>query len=123
MDERLMAPIKGLLATDRYRGLGSIGRRVSRYRKWTNDPNTYVCRFERLIGPRGGGSKEEQFAEIEAIATHIDRRLPAEELEQVARKAWSVRSSTFRKGAVRYDQKLWNPELEGERGVPSQLMS
>jgi len=100
MDDRLMASIRGLPATERYRGLGSIGRRVSRYRQWVGDPKIYVCRFERLVGPRGGGNEEDQRAEIEAIAAHIDRRLPADELEQVARKAWSARSSTFRKGAI-----------------------
>jgi hypothetical protein len=99
-EDRIMASIRGLPAMDGDRGLGPVGRRIERYRGWLRVPSAYVCRFEDLVGPHGGGSAEAQLREIEGIARHIDRPLDRAGLERVAATVWSPGSSTFRKGAI-----------------------
>lgn len=99
-EDRLMASIRGLPASNGDRGLGPVGRRIERYRGWLHVPSAYVCRFEDLVGPDGGGSAEAQRREIEGIARHIDRPLDRDGLERVAAAVWSPGSSTFRKGAI-----------------------
>jgi hypothetical protein len=99
-DERLMAVIKGLPAPEGGRGLPSVGSRIERYKRWIGQPNACVTRFERLVGPNGGGSAEDQRQEIMAIAAHINRPLDPLGADGLAAKTWSARSSTFRKGAI-----------------------
>ncbi len=99
-EQRLMATITGFPPRDGFRGLGSIASRVRRYMAWHDDPNTYVCRFENLVGSPGGGSDEAQRREVNAIAHHVGRELIPEEVNSTARKTWSPTSSTFRRGAV-----------------------
>src|SRR5680860_578820 len=99
-DDRLMAAITGLPATDSSRGLPSVGSRIERYKRWFDQPNAKVTRFERLIGPNGGGSEEEQRQEILTIADHIKRPVSPEGADDLARRTWSTKSSTFRKGTI-----------------------
>lgn len=98
--ERIMACITGLPSDETGPALDSIGDRLRRYLPWTDDPTTYTCRFERLIGPSGGGTIEQQRQEIEAIARHIGRQLSPDQVDHVARSLWSPRSSTFRRGEI-----------------------
>lgn len=99
-DDRLLASITGLPPSGDEPGLASIGRRMARYGGWLQAPSAYVSRFEDLIGPNGGGSREAQRREIEAIAAHIARPLMPEQVDAVAAKTWSSGSTTFRKGAI-----------------------
>jgi hypothetical protein len=99
-DDRLMAVITGLPDTVTRRGLPSVGNRIERYKQWIGQPTAYLTRFERLVGPNGGGSAEEQRREIMSIGAHINRPLNLQEAESLAIKTWSNRSSTFRKGAI-----------------------
>jgi len=99
-DDRLMAVITGLPDTEVSRGLPSVGNRIDRYKHWIGQPTAYLTRFEKLVGPNGGGSAEEQRQEIMSIAAHINRALNMQEAESLAIKTWSTRSSTFRKGAI-----------------------
>ena len=100
LDERIMACITGIPATDGSPGLISIGQRVTNYVGWKDDPSTHLCRFEDLVGASGGGSDETQRREIESIATHVNRTLSPADVERIARKTWSQDSSTFRKGVI-----------------------
>lgn len=99
-DQRLMAVIRGLPSNPEIRGLPSVGTRLEMYKRWLEQPNAYVTRFERLVGENGGGSAQAQLEEIMAIGKHINRSLSATEAEIVAAKTWSPQSSTFRKGAI-----------------------
>lgn len=98
--DRLMAVIRGLPPDNSGRGLPSVGRRIQRYMGWAEEPSTYLCRFERLVGPNGGGSEADQIAEIEAVGAHIGRPLGVGDAAQLAAKTWSTSSTTFRKGAI-----------------------
>ena len=98
-DDRLMASIVGV-ESGRRRGLVSINRRISRYKRWLDVPNVFPCRFEDLIGPSGGGSAERQRAAIIGICNHVERPVGPDEADGLARRTWSTNSSTFRKGAI-----------------------
>lgn len=100
LDERIMACITGLPATEASSGLISIGQRVTNYVGWKDDPDTHLCRFEDLVGANGGGSNDTQRREIEAIAAHINRGLSPGDVQRIAMKTWSQESSTFRKGVI-----------------------
>jgi sulfotransferase 6B1 len=101
MEERLMVAIRGL--PDEHRGvplLESMAARLEAYRGWLSGPSTQVVRFEDLVGSRGGGDDAKQLAEIQAIAEHVGRPLTDEQVQSVATRVWSPRSSTFRRGAI-----------------------
>jgi hypothetical protein len=97
---RITAVITGLPPDESGRGLPSVSQRIARYRQWLVQEDTYNCRFERLVGARGGGSDKDQLNDIEAIGRHIGRPLIAEAAAALARKTWSAKSSTFRKGVI-----------------------
>jgi sulfotransferase 6B1 len=99
-DARLMASIRGLPADGHGRGVISIGQRLAGYSGWLQQPNTYLSRFEILIGPNGGGTIAEQRTEIMAIAAHVGRPLEAHAADELAAKIWSPKSATFRKGSI-----------------------
>jgi sulfotransferase family protein len=100
MSSRLFACIQGLPRDDRGLGMEPIGNRIANQLPWLRAPNAYVCRFETLVGPRGGGSAVEQINEIRAIAAHIDRPLTEQQAHRVADRTWSPSSPTFRKGSI-----------------------
>lgn len=100
-DERLRYSIAGWDADEHGPGRPSIGTRIDHYAPWWEDPgHAYTCRFEELIGPRGGGSVEQQLAHIRGIADYLDRPLRDDQVEQIADRAFSARSATFRKGRI-----------------------
>lgn len=51
---------------------------------WMNEPSVYVCRYEDLVGAKGGGSDERQFQVLTELANHIGFPRTAEEIEQIA---------------------------------------
>ena len=68
--------------------------------QWIGGPGVHVCRFEDLVGERGGGSAERQLLAIEAIGEHIQRPLGRDQAKAIATRTWSQKSSTFRKGVI-----------------------
>jgi hypothetical protein len=98
--ERLLATITGFPPRNGYRGLGSIGKRIDRAMEWFAVPGVLECRFENLIGSRGGGSDAAQSAATAAVATHLGLELDAEQLDGVRSRTWSPKSTTFRKGRI-----------------------
>lgn len=99
-DARLMASIRGLPSVGGEPGLIDIGLRLRRFQPWLDRDNTLVCRFESLVGPKGGGNRDAQLREIDAIFRFIDRPLSGDRLVAVADHVWSPASATFRKGVI-----------------------
>lgn len=97
---RLMTSIKGLTPHDGVPGLLDVGTRFRRFLGWYGNPHTLVCRFEDLIGPRGGGSREAQSACVSSILDHIHRPLSMQHRERLSASIWSPKSATFRKGQI-----------------------
>lgn len=98
--DRIMATISGFPPGPNGLGSVSIGRRIEGYLGWFAARGVYACRFEDLIGPNGGGDRRVQRAEIEAITRHLGYSLSPERMDRLARKTWSDRSPTFRKGVI-----------------------
>lgn len=98
--ERIMATIKGFPPGSNGLGSVSIGRRIEGYLGWSAARGVHTCRFEDLIGPNGGGDRDVQRAEIEAITRHLGHSLSSERADVLARKTWSEGSPTFRKGVI-----------------------
>ncbi len=66
-----------------------------------NYPNIYVTRFEKLVGPQGGGSKEEQAAEIMKIAQYLGENITLEMAEDIGTHLFGG-TKTFRVGKFGY---------------------
>lgn len=98
---RLMASIRGVDSTlkDAGGGLDDIGQRFRNHLPWADHGSCFV-RFEHLIGPHGGGSHELQIQEIQRLAAHLEIDLGSEDIERIADRVFSRRSSTFRKGLI-----------------------
>lgn len=73
---------------------------------WMNHPNVVVCRFEDLVGEKGGGSRENQESQIVAIANKIGVSLSDEQLSLLISNLFGKDAApekvtwTFRKGEV-----------------------
>ncbi|MBI4467141.1 MAG: sulfotransferase domain-containing protein [Acidobacteria bacterium] len=101
-EERLLATIVGVEAAKTRDGvrLGDIGERLDSATPWMKLPFCSATRFERLVGPEGGGSAEAQQAEIRRIAGHLGLSLSVQQIESVAGKLFGQGSVTFRRGEI-----------------------
>lgn len=97
---RLLLSITGCPADQHGPAVPSAGERLRAYQPWLDDPSVHRCRFEDLVGLRGGGDGGRQLQQIHAIAAFLDRELSEEQAAQVAALAWQQKSRTFRKGAI-----------------------
>lgn len=95
-DDRLLAVIRGY--EDGQAWLPSVATVLDTYIPWLDRPDVLVCRFEDLVGPRGGGSADVQRAEIVRIAAFVDRPIGDDVAGQVAERMYSSSGLTFREG-------------------------
>ena len=98
---RLMASIRGIsesMGQGRVR-LGDINKRCRVYLGWAKH-GACVVKFEKLIGPLGGGTRQVQHGEIRRIAAHLGMALDTTTVEYIAANVYYRKSSTFRKGIV-----------------------
>lgn len=66
---------------------------------WMQDPLTTVCRFEKLCGTKGGGTKSLQISEILKITTSFGILLQVKQLNDIIDNLWGG-TPTFRKGQI-----------------------
>lgn len=80
------------------------------FASWLDDPNCLSVRFEDLVGPRGGGSRERQLEVIGNLLefTGVDPR--SADPESVADALYDERATTFRTGRV----DAWKEDLDSE---------
>ncbi|MBN1562413.1 MAG: hypothetical protein JXA10_01130 [Anaerolineae bacterium] len=101
--EQIMLSIRGLAADDHdpvsQPGLLDIGARCRSIWEWHNQPFNLTTSFEKLIGPQGGGSREDQIAELARIADHVGLRHSPALLAQIADAVFGG-TKTFRKGTT-----------------------
>jgi len=77
---------------------------------WKDHPNTYAVKFEDLVGPEGGGSREAQVREVINIAKHMGRETSREQALQIALQLFGG-TGTFRKGKIG----AWKEEFTTEK--------
>jgi sulfotransferase 6B1 len=100
----------------------SLAERLEGYAPWLDHERVTVCRFEELVGRRGGGTDAEQLEALSEVAAavglHLDRAAAAE----LAERVWSPRSATFNRGRIgawreNFDQatrELFDASVSGE---------
>lgn len=98
--DRILASIVGSPADVHGPAVPPVARAVEEFLPWRTTRGVLSCRFEDLVGERGGGSAERQRRAVESIARHVNRPLEPEEVGAVVDRAWSPSSITFRRGAI-----------------------
>lgn len=97
---RLMAIIQGIPAPNPRDAIPSARQRLDDYIDWLDWEFAYTCRFEELIGSRGGGSDLQQIDEVRRIGSFIRRPVSESTAARIADLVWSQDSITFRKGVI-----------------------
>lgn len=67
--------------------------------KWQENETVLICRYEDLVGPRGGGNREKQEKAIKQIANHLNIPLSEERLSTILETSFGD-TFTFRKGQI-----------------------
>jgi len=75
----------------------NIAEQITVAAEYTHSPNTLVIRFEDLVGPKGGGSKQAQYKCMEAIADYIGVPFNQKIYAKIAKDLYGS-SYTFRSG-------------------------
>lgn len=111
-DARLMASIRGVdgAHTDDGDRLESIGEWMDAFLSWQEKPYVTVVRFEDLIGPNGGGSRDRQMETVRQLADHLEVTLSDDEVEYISQNVFSTSASTFRKGLIGDWKNHFTPE-------------
>lgn len=97
---RLMSIIRGINSDHVSSRLPSARERLDDYIDWLGWDIAYTCRFEDLIGSRGGGSDKRQIEEIQRIGSFINRPVSHVTAARIGGLVWSKDSITFRKGVI-----------------------
>ncbi|MFN0065364.1 MAG: hypothetical protein ACKVOH_03925 [Chlamydiales bacterium] len=65
-----------------------------------HSPNVYLCHFENLVGPKGGGTREAQIREITNILEHYGFAHSLEKVESIADSIWGTAGEHQNKGVI-----------------------
>lgn len=96
--ERLRASLLGVAPTPERQGLRDIGQRLGSVIDWQDEEFVHVTRFEDLVGPLGGGSRERQLDAIQKIGLHVHNQCSASQAERIAERVFG--GTAFRKGQI-----------------------
>ncbi len=98
--ERLLTSIRGFEPepTEK-RGLLSIDQRCRAVLDWAALPFVRTITFEKLVGERGGGTRDDQIATLRAITDHLHIRHGRGDLERIADGMFGG-THTFHKGQI-----------------------
>ncbi|HEY6056822.1 MAG TPA: sulfotransferase domain-containing protein [Candidatus Limnocylindrales bacterium] len=97
------------IAGDAERGVVSIGDRLDLFAGWLD--TALVVRFEDLVGPDGGGSRELQMTAIRSIYDFLRLDLDEPLLASIADRLFSADSPTFRSGAIGGWRRSFDPAI------------
>ncbi len=102
-DERLVATIGGAcngVFSSSPVSLDNIKKTFEKFTRWLSTNPSCDIRFEKLVGPAGGGSREDQVREISRICGFLGMNLSYEKVLDVADQCFDRNSATFRKGVI-----------------------
>ncbi len=101
-DARLMALITGAppRGPNETAPIEPIGTLLAHRVGWLGHPDIHVCRFEDLVGARGGGDAEAQRREIQAVCAHVGRPIDDDGVSALIEKLAKGKSFTFRRGVI-----------------------
>jgi hypothetical protein len=90
---------------------------------WLDREDVCVVRFEALVGPRGGGTKEEQISELGRMAAFLRPDLDRDGLAEAADGLFDPSSPTFRSGqAGDWRQHFLPEDVEAFKDVAGDLL-
>lgn len=94
--------VKTVLTDDWQQGIArkSLRSRIQSVKGWTDSNVAYWTTFEKLVGPNGGGTTEEQFDEIKKIANVLQIDLSGLSLVDLSDRLFNSSSQTFHKGQI-----------------------
>ena len=81
----------------------------SLFTPWMNNSRVLSVRFESLVGPEGGGAREDQIREIINIGRHMGLKISEEKALAIAQELFGG-TNTFRKGQIG----AWKEEFSAE---------
>lgn len=87
-----------------------IGERFAAYAAWAESDTGLTVRFEDLIGGRGGGSDEQQVAEVTKIVEFLGYGAAGDSAQAIAERIFSEDVITFRAGTI----DSWRKELPAD---------
>jgi hypothetical protein len=121
--DRIMLSIRGREATGPdNRGMFNIETSFRAILGWNRSALNYTTFFEKLIGPRGGGSTADQVAELRQLARHMGIKYSPRDLKRVISHAFG-KSATFRKGMIGDWREQFTPEhKQAFKEVAGQLL-
>lgn len=100
LDFRIISGIRGvsgdITGTRRQEPIAEL---LTRYVRWKNEDDTFLVKFEDLIGEKGGGSREMQKKVIEGIAAYFEIECPESIIDQVCDSLFGG-TYTFNKGLI-----------------------
>ncbi len=77
--------------------------------EWIRDPSVFVCRFEDLVGEKGGGSAEKQREVLRKLGERLCAPLSEEKLDAITESLFGG-TWTFRKGQIGVWKEAFNEE-------------
>jgi len=81
------------------------------YARWLDEPFVFPVRFEDIIGPQGGGSRERQLTVLQDLLAFTGAREGSPDAEALAGMLFSKDAATFRKGQIGSWREEFTPEL------------
>lgn len=111
-DARLMALITGATprGPDETAPIEPVGTLLAHRIGWLGHPDIHVCRFESLVGARGGGDAGVQRREIKAVCAHVGRPIDDDGVTRLVDKLATGKSFTFRRGVIGDWRNHFKPE-------------
>lgn len=76
--------------------------------KWMKNPSVLVCRFEDLVGTKGGGSRERQILALTTLSEHLHYDLSSVQIAEIADSLFGD-TITFRKGQIGSWREVFTP--------------
>ena len=97
LEDRICLSITGI-TTEECRLL-NISDRVVGILNWSTLGGAYMARFERLVGPKGGGRLFDQKSEVQNILQHLRIQYSQKTIEYICQNLFGG-TTTFRKGHI-----------------------
>jgi len=80
--------------------ISNISQFYNAFLSWMDSDICYTVKFENLVGPQGGGTRQSQLQELEKIAQHLGYETNQEKIKEIAKKLFG-QTTTFNDGQIK----------------------
>ncbi|MES2345081.1 MAG: hypothetical protein V4494_03990 [Chlamydiota bacterium] len=80
---------------------------------WVEDPDVFICRFEDLVGPQGGGDRLRQENTLRGLAHHLGYSIEEDDIKAIADNLFG-NTEMFNKGQIGRWRELYTPKHKME---------